>query len=96
MTFEEFKISFKENNPPAELSEILTALWWEKKGNWEAAHQLAQTEKTWQHNLVHAYLHRVEGDNWNADYWYKKAKKEMPSVPLSEEWEAMVKDFLGL
>jgi len=43
---------------------------------------------------VHAYLHRKEGDLWNADYWYAKAKKDRPLVSLEEEWENLVKQFL--
>jgi hypothetical protein len=43
---------------------------------------------------IHAYLHRKEGDIWNADYWYKRAGKKRPSVSLGQEWEDLVKVFL--
>jgi len=40
-----------------------------------------------------AYLHRKEGDLWNADYWYAKAKKTRPNISLEEEWESLVEAF---
>jgi hypothetical protein len=35
-------------------------------------------------------LHRKEGDNFNADYWYTKAGKKRPSFSLEKEWELLV------
>jgi hypothetical protein len=43
---------------------------------------------------IHAYLHRKEGDDGNASYWYNRAGKIMPYVSLTEEWEGIVKDLL--
>jgi hypothetical protein len=43
---------------------------------------------------VHAYLHRKEGDSWNADYWYRKAGKKRPDVSLEQEWETIVKALM--
>jgi hypothetical protein len=53
--------------------------------------QLGDKDSAW----VHAYLHRKEGDVWNADYWYSKAGKVRPKVSLEEEWENLVNYFLG-
>jgi hypothetical protein len=39
---------------------------------------------------VHAYLHRKEGDIWNADYWYARAKKTRPNGSLDDEWAQLV------
>jgi hypothetical protein len=35
---------------------------------------------------VHAYLHRVEGDEGNAGYWYRRAGKPHAKHPLDAEW----------
>jgi hypothetical protein len=43
---------------------------------------------------IHAYLHRKEGDNGNARYWYNRAGKEMPQVSLEEEWNKIVSSLL--
>jgi hypothetical protein len=39
---------------------------------------------------VHAYLHRKEGEAWNAEYWYKRAGRRFHREKLEEEWEALV------
>jgi hypothetical protein len=39
---------------------------------------------------VHAYLHRVEGDLSNADYWYRRAGKPAASDALDAEWQRIV------
>jgi hypothetical protein len=39
---------------------------------------------------VHAYLHRKEGEAWNADYWYKRAGRQFRRETLEAEWEALV------
>ncbi len=91
MTLIEFKKSLLETNPPQNISEILEALWQDAKGDWEAAHDIIQTkEGVKQYDLIHAYLHRKEGDNWNANYWYRRAKATMPDVSLQEEWNLLV------
>jgi hypothetical protein len=43
---------------------------------------------------VHAYLHRKEGVLWNADYWYRRAGRPRPEVPLEEEWRMLVEEML--
>ncbi|WP_373516026.1 hypothetical protein [Persicitalea sp.] len=95
MTYQEFKESLKNETPPTGSNEVLTGLWYDGKGDWEAAHNVAQSkEGTRAYDLLHAYLHRVEGDTWNANYWYRRAKAEMPSATLQEEWKIMVKENL--
>jgi hypothetical protein len=39
---------------------------------------------------VHAYLHRKEGEEWNAEYWYRRAGNQYRSPQLDQEWEALV------
>ena len=39
---------------------------------------------------VHAYLHRVEGDEFNAGYWYRRANRPHSQATLAEEWEEIV------
>lgn len=93
MTFEAFCQSLSLSEPP-DLPPLLKALWYDANGDWNAAHNIAQDEYTREGSLVHAYLHRKEGDEWNAGYWYRKAHKTMPHSPLQEEWEQLVRYFL--
>jgi hypothetical protein len=95
MTFDEFLKIVDDDQPPAILSGTLTALWWDKKGDWDTAHSIAQDIPTVQGSAVHAYLHREEGVLWNADYWYSRAGRVRPDVPLEEEWESLVNEMLN-
>jgi hypothetical protein len=96
MTFENFKEKLTYSSPPKEISEILEALWYDAKGDWEAAHDIAQSQEGVQeYDRLHAYLHRKEGDNWNANYWYRRAKTKMPDVGLEEEWALLVEKELS-
>ena len=95
MNFDEFKASLHQGTPPVGLSPELQALWHEGKGDWHESHEIAQRHNTPGHCLVHAYLHRKEGDNWNANYWYQRAGRKMPAVSLPQEWDALVQEFLG-
>ena len=94
MTFDQFIKSIDVERSPAKLSETLTSLWWDKKGDWDTAHAIAQQIPTVQGSAVHAYLHREEGVLWNADYWYSRAGRQRPDIPLEEEWQALVKEML--
>jgi len=44
---------------------------------------------------VHAYLHRKEGDQDNAAYWYGRAGKPVCREPLDAEWVSIVTHLLG-
>ena len=96
MTYEDFQKSIDEDQPSALLSETLTSLWWDKKGNWDTAHSIAQEISTVNGSAVHAYLHREEGALWNADYWYARAGKQRPDIPLETEWKMLVEEMLEL
>ncbi|WP_193969194.1 hypothetical protein [Nodosilinea sp. LEGE 07088] len=45
--------------------------------------------------LIHAYLHRVEGDNSNALYWYRQAGVTMPANTLEEKLERLFDAIAG-
>ena len=79
---------------PKGLSPLLQAMWHDHQGNWEASHTLAQEENTKDGKWVHAYLHRKEGDQSNALYWYHQAEKDMPSISHEKEWEEIVNTLL--
>lgn len=89
-----FKASLEFDDPPADLGIALQALWRQAKGDWNEAHRLAQSEPGAAGDWVHAYLHRAEGDAVNAGYWYRRAGKALPSVPLETEWEEIASALL--
>ncbi len=94
MEFDDFMKSIADNAPPAALDVCLTALWFEAKGDWQKAHTLIDSIADKNAYWVHAYLHRKEGDTWNADYWYTKAGKTRPGAALDEEWKMIARHLL--
>ena len=94
MTFDDYLNSIEDDRPSARLSETLISLWWDKKGDWDTAHAIAQEIPTEQGSAVHAYLHREEGVLWNADYWYSRAGRQRPDIPLEEEWKRLMEEML--
>lgn len=94
MTLSEFENTLTHASPPPDLSLILTALWYERKGDWESAHNIAQDIHTRDGSWIHGYLHRVEGDHGNASYWYHRAGKPVPQVSTADEWRRLVSAFL--
>lgn len=95
MTFEQFQESLALSTPPKGLPILLEALWYDARGDWEAAHNIAQSkEGTQSYDRLHAYLHRVEGDTFNAGYWYRRAGSEVFKGSLKEEWAYLVRTLL--
>jgi hypothetical protein len=96
MTVDEFCASLNDPSPPAPLSPLLLALWWDGKGNWDRAHEIAQVdEQSPEAAWVHAYLHRKEGDNGNAAYWYRRARQSVAEGAFAEEWRQIVSTLLA-
>ena len=81
--------------PPRELPAALAALWWDAKGDWARAHSLVDELETADGMAVHAYLHRKECVEWNANYWYARAGCEFLRPTLDAEWQALVEGLLA-
>ena len=95
MTLQEFRDSLIRDEPPREFSSALAGLWWDAKGDWNRAHDAAQQDEGPAGAWVHAYLHRKEGDQENAAYWYGRAGKPVCREPFDTEWRRMVSDLVG-
>ncbi len=96
MTFDLFIDSIQSKQQLRGLPAPLKALWLDGVGDWESAHEAIQEESDIGSALVHAYLHRKEGDLWNARHWYKTAGRKPFEGPLKTEWEVLVREFLSL
>ena len=95
MTLEQFRASLDQPQPPSGLPPLLAALWWEAKGDWNQAHEIAQAEESTDAAWVHAYLHRKEGDIANSAYWYSRAHQPRCTSSLDAEWEQITSAFLN-
>jgi hypothetical protein len=93
--YEHFMDALERDSPPDSWSQLLCALWWDAKGNWDQAHELADGLHSEQAYAIHAYLHRKEGDAWNAGYWYRRAGRDFQKKRLEEEFKDLVKQELG-
>ena len=95
MDFNAFRDSLAAAQPPATLVPLLLALWWEANGDWSRAHEIAQEIHTREGAWVHAYLHRKEGDDGNAAYWYRQAGKPPFRGGSEVEWVEIVETLLA-
>ena len=95
MTITEFKSSLKKGQPPEGLADLLAALWFDARDDWDQAHRIAQSIADTDGSWVHAYLHRKEGDLSNAGYWYNRAGRSFCTEPLEAEWESLLSYLLA-
>jgi hypothetical protein len=95
MRFEEFQASLKGASPPETLSGLAQAMWWDGKGDWTRAHEMAQGAETPEAAWVHAYLHRKEGNAENAIYWYQQAGKPHSQLSFDAEWAEISRALLA-
>ena len=92
--FVAFSKTLNRAEPERSWPEALKALWYDAKGNWLAAHDIAETLHADLGSWIHAYLHRKEGDEWNAGYWYKRANRPFPKISLEKELQQIVESIV--
>ena len=95
MNIDDIRASLSLDDPQGNWLPLLQAMWWDAKGDWHRAHEIAQDIKSETGSLVHAYLHRKEGDIGNAGYWYRRAGRSVFTGSLEREWEAIVAELTG-
>jgi hypothetical protein len=95
MTLDELRATLSATEPPASIRGALRALWHDAKGDWDAAHRVAQDIDDESGAWVHAYLHRKEGDAGNAAYWYRRAGRPVAAGSLEEEWAQIASALLA-
>lgn len=88
MTVSELKSSVTPPEDP-----LAASLFWIRNGEWAKAHDIVESMHSRDAAWIHGYLHRIEGDKWNATYWYNRAGKSFPSESIKEEWEVIAKSL---
>ena len=81
-----FVRSLDRDAPPPGATAMLRAVWHGLRGDWDAAHELAQAQDDAEGAWIHAWLHRIEGDLGNADYWYRRAGRPARRDDIRDEW----------
>jgi hypothetical protein len=96
MTPDQLKSSAEADaHPPPGLSREAQSLWFIKKGDWEAAHDIAQDIATPTGSWLHALLHLIEGDLGNARYWFAEASRPVKKPSQVDElWEEIAEAVL--
>jgi hypothetical protein len=95
VTLDQFRDTLRHDAPPSDIGLALVGLWWDAKGDWRRAHESAQQDEGPAGAWVHAYLHRKEGDNSNAAYWYGRAGKTPARLSLEREWNEISQALLS-
>ena len=95
VSLEDFERSVAGGTQPPDLSPALAALWHDARGDWQQAHAIAQDIEDATGAWIHAYLHRKEGDQSNAEYWYRRARRKPAAGDLGAEWTQIVGALLS-
>ena len=95
MTLKEFKETLQDATPAPELGDLLAALWWQAKDEWDRAHTIVQHINSREAQWIHAHLHRIEDDLNNSRYWYSCAGRDLPTKSLQAEWEEITTTLLS-
>lgn len=62
--------------PPAEHSVLIRAIELAVAGDWQAAHAIVDPLEDDQTACwIHGCLHKIEGDETNARYWYRRSRQ---------------------
>ena len=49
-------------------------------GEWQKAHEIVQQEKSTMGSWLHGIVHILEGDQKNAEGWYRRAERDFPGM----------------
>ena len=90
-----FVLSLDRGAPPSFATPMLRALWHGLRGEWDTAHELAQAQDDADGAWVHAWLHRIEGDLGNAEYWYRRARRPVRADDTRAEGLDIARALIG-
>lgn len=79
----------------ADRQELIRAVEAAIAGDWEGAHAIVQRDEEdptscW----IHACLHKIEGDEGNSRYWYRRAGQAYEAFPETKAELAAIKAVL--
>ena len=94
MKLDEFVDAIERQEMPEGLAPLLEALFFAACNKWEEAHTIVQDLESADAAWIHAYLHRLEGDEMNARYWYNRAGRTACVLSSDKEWETIAMALL--
>jgi hypothetical protein len=75
-------------------SDLLLAIDFALAGNLDKAHRLVQDYDDEYARWIHAVLHKIEGDEGNSRYWYRRAGREFDNTRAPKEELALIRHNL--
>ena len=64
-------------------------------GEWQAAPEIVQADKSTLAAWMHGIVHTIEGDLDNAQYWYRRAQRDFPGTGAVKQEIAAARQRLG-
>jgi hypothetical protein len=92
--YRRFVGSLRDAAPPPCVTPEAESLWWARRGDWDKAHLTVQDLDSADAARVHAHLHRWEGDDENAAYWYRRAGEPVCALTIEDEWDVLARTLL--
>ena len=74
---------------------LLKAIQLAQSNDWEGAHQIVQIYSDETACWIHAVLHKIEGDEENSRYWYRKCKTSYEDFLNENEELNAILEFLN-
>ena len=74
---------------------LLKAIQLAQSNDWEGAHQIVQAYSDDTACWIHAVLHKIEGDEENSRYWYRKCKTSYEDFLNANEELNAILEFLN-
>ena len=74
---------------------LLKAIQLAQSNDWEGAHQIVQAYSDDSACWIHAVLHKIEGDEENSRYWYRKCKPSYEDFLNANEELNAILEFLN-
>ena len=73
---------------------LLKAIQLAQSNDWDGAHQIVQIYSDETACWIHAVLHKIEGDEENSRYWYRKCKTSYEDFLNANEELNAILEFL--
>ena len=74
---------------------LLKAIQLAQSNDWDGAHQIVQVYSDETACWIHAVLHKIEGDEENSRYWYRKCKTSYEDFLNENEELNAILEFLN-
>ncbi len=78
------------SNLPAD--SLVAALLWLRIGVIDPTHEIVQRGSTSMEGYLHGVVHRLEGDYWNSNYWFKQVRDSPLLQSLSKSMQQKLHD----